>query len=258
MFAMTRVAMAVKAVAAAPGQVVITTTGTSDWVVPAGVTSICVVCVETGGNTVAQGTQITRADGTTVLCRARNGARIGDGGGDGGLGGHGGGGAGGYSGAGGRGQYVDSYTPRSQQAGSGGGGGGGGAGGVGIGQRGAGGGVGLLGQGSNGAAGSYSTYTGFTAAGGGSAGANGGFTQPYVGDGPGGQYGGGAGWTQVGYTAFYHNGGALSYKNNIAVSPGETLKVTIQAKNIVNQGAGGVRIIWGAGRAYPSTLTGNL
>lgn len=145
------------------------------------------------------------------------------GGGNGGSGGTagsygspGGGGAGGYSGNGGNGGYTGA-------AGSGGaGGGGGGAGGQSPWNGGGGGGVGLYGQGSNGGGGG--SYVG---GGGGSGGADG-DSYKYNVLSRGGLYGGGGGG----------NGGGSGY--TVGYSPG---------------GNGGARIIWGAGRAFPSTLT---
>ena len=225
------------------GQIVFNTSGTTNWTVPAGVTSICCVCVQANGN--APATTVTVA--STVVCQALNASRIGDGGGDGGARGNasfdsaagywragGGGGTGGYAGTGGRGATPGSL---SATAGAGGGGGGGSAGGFG-GQTvpGAnGGGVGVLGQGANGGAGAL-----FGSAGGAGSG------------GSGIQYGGGGGGAANTPTNTATPGGALSYKNNIAVTPGSTIVISIGASN------GAVRIIWGTGRAYPSTNTGNV
>ena len=158
---------------------------------------------------------------------------VGDGGGEGGHGGGynngcaGGGGAGGYTGDGGRGGSGTASPPNSGVGGAAAGGTGssvsGGAGG--------GGGVGILGQGSNG-----SGITGNAEGGpGGSGGSDGegGFNvtgSPMVTGqaGAGGGYGGGGGMGSSGYNTAGRGG----------------------------HGAGGaVRIIWGAGRAYPSTLT---
>ena len=168
---------------------------------------------------------------------APGGTYVGDGGGNGGTGGNcngygvtgGGGGAGGYAGDGGAGANAGSSS-------SGGGDGGGGSGGSSFAHpatyygAGGGGGVGIFGQGPSGAGRSGGQLGGY----GGSGGADG--TNGGVGPGsnytagPGGAYGGGGGGAT--------NGGY-----------GET------------SGAGGngvVRIIWGAGRAYPSTNTGDL
>lgn len=199
------------------------------------------------------------------------------GGGNGGAGapgdtvtsGGGGGGAGGYSGPGG-----DGGAPGSSGSGGGGGGGtwadpvaaypvGGGGGGVGI-----------LGEGASGAGGALSslaTYGG----GGGSGGASGGAGGFLSFNGrPGGLYGGGGGGSGGGVSSFTGGGGGggLRYVNNVSVSPGATYAVTVGAGGIAptydpgegggtaggNGGDGAVRIIWGAGRSFPSTNTADL
>ena len=148
----------------------------------------------------------------------------------------GGGGAGGYNGAGGQ------YGVNSGDAAAG--SGGGGAGGAGGSMAGAGGGgVGLYGLGATGAGGRNANNWGPANTNqpgeGGNAGSGGvnGATVAYYGapnGGIGGAYGGGGG---VGY----HNHGG----NGMTQGPG-------------GAGAGGaVRIMWGAGRSYPSTLTTN-
>lgn len=106
----------------------------------------------------------------------------------------------------------------------GGGGGGGGGGGY---SNASGGGVGLLGQGLNGRAGTGSVPAG----GGGSNGTAGISPQSNVG-GRGGDYGGGA-------------TSAVNYQAQTGLKGGQG-------------GHGAVRIIWGVGRAYPATRTGNL
>ena len=88
---------------AAAGQIVFNTSGTTNWTVPAGVTSICCVCVQANGDAVATTVTVN----SVMVCRALNNNRIGDGGGNGGAGGRvfydafyygwGSGGAGGYS-----------------------------------------------------------------------------------------------------------------------------------------------------------------
>jgi hypothetical protein len=157
------------------------------------------------------------------------------GGGNGGLGGKaqsgsgalggGGGGAGGYSGAGGNGAFS-TWGASVSHGGSGGGGGGGGKNGVTSNPRNGGGGVGIYGEGSSGVA--VAHYgTGQTGAGnGGSGGTNAIINHPFYG---GGTYGGG--------------GGSLS-----------------EGIGFNRPGAGGsgvIRIMWGAGRAYPSTNVDN-
>lgn len=271
--------------AALPNHQLFLTPGTFSWTAPASVTSVCVVCVgggggggtaSSGGNggsggglgwknniAVTPGTAYTVVVGAGgavkgnggdsyfislatvsgrkgVLGGAGNGSSptnrranaggtyTGDGGGDGGgggwandgaRGGGGGGGAGGYSGNGGGG---GNYTGAGTTSGAGGGGGGGYGGSAGtknnVGGGGGGGGVGILGQGANGSAASVARQGGF----GGSDGANGG-TGTTSNAGVGGLYGAGGGGGNGGGG----NGG-----------PG---------------GAGAVRILWGAGRAFPST-----
>lgn len=235
------------AAAGGVGQVVITATGTTSWTVPDGVTSLCVVLVQPGHD--GSNTAATLQAGSTILCRAQTGSRIGDGGGDGGAAGvwvydpdyptaaaGAGGGAGGYAGPGGPGgngvPLNGNISPGAGGAGSGGAGGGGGGGRTAL-AGGRGGGVGLLGQGASGAA------------------------QPTLGAagnvGSGGDYGWGAGGA-VGTTGRY--GGALSYKNAIAVTPGQVLTITIPATTY--GGIGACRLIWGDGRAFPSTNTQDL
>jgi len=174
---------------------------------------------------------------TTLNYIATGGTFTGDGGGNGGAGGYdtgnnggsGGGGAGGYSGTGGFGAHNNSSgsTYVASADGSGGGASGGGRNQDSNGSGGGGGGVGIYGQGSNGAGvpnrGSDSTIAGK----GGSDGTNGGgpplnATSPA---GDGGLYGGGGGGSNQQYA-----GG--------------------------NGGRGAVRIIWGPGRAFPSTNVG--
>lgn len=253
--------------------------GTYSWTAPANVTSVCAVCVggggggTTGNNFAAGGggglgwknnipvtpgqsyTVVVGAGGTGNTSGGTNGGDsyfinattvkgggglgnnggggnyVGDGGGNGGphvvLGG--GGGAGGYSGDG-----------NSQTGGAGGSGGANGLTGGGAG----GGGVGLLGEGSSGSNASYNNTQGGTLQGGGGgsgggSGTNGRVATSTPGSGynqdgdygkAGGEFGGGSG------------GGEASFDNNIGGTDGQG-------------GKGGVRLIWGAGRAFPSTLT---
>lgn len=273
-----------------PGQIAYTTAGTFTFTVPAGVTSICAVCIGSGasgddgrGGTLvysnnivvtsgenltvvvgaadrytSPGQQSRIARGATILMRALGGAEgnaggnvnVGDvinNGGDYGTMGYlggGGSGAGGYSGPGGK-----SSTPFSPTAAAstGGGGGGGGysmgvydnpnpgnlwyAGGAG------GGGVGIFGLGSNGSAGSDAyTPTAALPGGGGSggtAGSSGNSSSELANNlnngGNGGNYGGGGG------RQGYFTDGVDSYSSLNGAG-----------------GGGAVRIIWGAGRSYPS------
>ena len=187
----------------------------------------------TSGGSNGGDTKLMR--GGTVLCHASGGSAgqwnstsggaggyrvVGDGGGSGGTGGGGAslyGNCGGGGGAGG-------YSGNGGSAGSSGSGGagGGGSNGSSSGANG-GGGVGLLGQGSNGSGGP----------GGGGSGGNNGSTSRYNGlshNGlAGGNYGGGGG------------GGANQ--------PGSSISDAGRGGN------GGMRIIWGPGRSFPSTLT---
>lgn len=245
---------------AAPGQQVFTATSTS-WVVPDGVTSISALCVGHGGFgessdaggrggdlryaitlAVTPGETLTigvpgysgntstpvsiKRGGTTLLAAAcgRNGSSTA--GTSSSIGGNIGGGNGGtgFTATYGTGGGAGGYSGNGGAGGGGGGAAGGnGAGGGGGGGRinGGGGGVGLLGQGSNGAG----ATSGAGGGGGGSGGAAGGTNTGASGAGAGGSYGGGSGVNTF--------GGATP-------------------------GAGAVRIIWGAGRAYPSTNTGDV
>ena len=279
----------------APGQVEYTTPGTFSWTAPAGVTEVSVVCVGGGGGgsqgtlsgsgagggglgwrnriLVTPGTAYTVVVGaggtrptTTTTGNGGNGGQsyfitpqivagnggaaslnnnssapaggtfVGDGGGNGGAGGQrvnndssgGGGGAGGYTGNGGNGGGTANVT-----AGSGGGGGGGGRAGSSD-TAGSGGGVGLLGAGANGAAGADSTTDGKGGQGG-SGGGNGAF------------FGSG--------TADVYNASNRSVPGNFGGGAGAS---DVAGDEISAGGGGAVRIIWGTGRAFPSTDTGNL
>lgn len=266
--------------AAPPGEQLYTTAGTFSWVAPAGVTSVSVVCIGGGGSancyygggggggglayknaisttpgnsygvTVGagyicianqdqsgsggnssfsfSGNTTVASGGQTLAYGSSSGSSLGgiggspsgsnDGGGTGGRGGGyygGGGGAAGYSGNGGLGGGTGSATG-SGGSGTGGGGGGGGCESGGSG----GGGVGLYGAGSNGAGAGTSAVGG----GAGSGGSNG--ASASVGaKRNGGAYGGGGG-----YSGATSNGGG-------------------------DGGSGAVRIIWGAGRSFPSNAT---
>lgn len=273
-------------IAAKPwGDMLYDTPGTYTFTVPEGVTSICAVSVGGGGSgygttaggtggsggglgwknnitvtpgeefTVevgAGGTIVSRIGGNSYIRRktgyqnyyafayggtgdlsdtvkSGGGYAYSDGGGTGGSArggtyGGGGGGAGGYTGNGGDGGLYSTPAPT---AGSGGGGGGGGGGGSGD-SAGGGGGVGLFGQGPSGSAGANSSGDVTVRAGGGSYGESG-WTEATGVDSEahGGAYGGGGGGAD-------------------ATSPSNG-----------DGGRGAVRIIWGEGRAFPSTLTGN-
>ena len=140
-------------------------------------------------------------------------------------GGGGGGGAGGYTGNGGDGSNT--YNTAGS-AGSGGGGGGGAS----YVAGGGGGGVGLLGEGASGSGGVISSYQ--------QAQWGGGYITVYAASGGGGGSGGAAGAFMGGY---YGGGGAGSDSTSTSNNPGAS---------------GAVRIIWGPGRAFPSTNTGDL
>jgi hypothetical protein len=271
-------------------QIAFITSGTTNWTVPSGVKTICAVTIGgggagTGGSTTASSTgggggalayvnNITVtpgeiltvvvgtggtggagqsggassiARGATILVKANGGGGAvinsstwNNGGtvavGTGGVGGNGGGsntpsgtsggggGAGGYAGAGGNGGGTSAVS-----AGSGGGGGGGGLGSVTVSPAG-GGGTGILGQGTNGAA----ATAGAPGGGGGSGGGSGATSSTINGSpagGNGANYGGGGG------------GGRLTTSGTSLGGDGYR---------------GAVRIIWGSGRAFPSTNTGDL
>lgn len=261
------------------GQHAYTTVGTSSFTVPAGVTSICVVAVsggQGGGNTYGgdggalrykNSIAVTPNEVLTVLVGAggngQDAARgilgeasiirrgvtpifassdplgSGVGGGGGGQGGYGhagtgtygsygdgggGGGAGGYSGNGGRGNGDDGDNTAGTGGAASGGDQGPGSFDSGVVTSGfagkGGGGVGLLGQGASGA-----KAASFAPGKGGSGGADGNNIF-------GGLYGGGGG-----------GGGIASDGSSTAGFAG---------------GQGAVRIIWGTGRAFPSTLTGDM
>ena len=259
------------------GQEAYTTPGTYTWVAPIEVTSVCVVCIggggggrwnTTGGNGGAGGglgwtnnIPVTAGLGYTVVVGAggiasgstavtggtsyfinasttvaglggggasnaaggTGGTYVGDGGGNGGAGGGGstdgagGGGAGGYTGNGGAG--ANAPNPAVAPAGSGAGGGAGGGGTSEDTGTGPGGGVGILGQGLSGLGAVAGSDTGPGGAG------SGGSIGSAV-TGVGGLYGGGGSGADFTVTAGYGSGGD-----------------------------GAVRIIWGPGRAYPSTNT---
>lgn len=217
-----------------PGEAVFVGSGgaTQSWVVPTGVYSISVVAV---GATAATACQLKR--GATVLLDTTAAIGVGNnGGGNGGARGTGGtgglragGGAGGYSGNGGAGgAYSGTGFPPGTVGAGGGGGGGGGQ--VSSNYGGKGGGVGLFGEGASGARGIGAQSNG----------GNGSPIQsPYVGGGNNDQ-----------------DGGNLRYSNNIAVTPGETLTIALNSTVATQPHGPGMRIIWGANRAFPSTNCG--
>lgn len=209
-----------------------------------------------GGDSYFINTSIVKGGGASALVRNTNGYNlagtpgnyVGDGGGNGGLGGtsanasflsqsgasSGGGGAGGYSGNGGKGADADFGNNNRDTDATDGSGGGGGGGYAEAANRedlgGGGGGVGIYGEGPSGAKGTYANGgKGY----GGSGGADG------VGREPGGSTLNGVGRTHGG--AFGGGGGN-----------GDNIDETGDG------GGGAVRIIWGTGRAFPSTLTEDL
>jgi hypothetical protein len=174
----------------------------------------------------------------------------------------GGGGAGGYGGAGGQGTTYGSLTATAGSGGAGGGGGGrqedSGAGG---------GGTDIYGQGNNGAAGTFDSVVSNTSI---ALGGSGG-SQRFAVDGNGGQAtawnGGRGGWPGGGgasATGYWDGGlgGALSYRNNYAVTAGQEFLVLVgvggQGQGDGGSGAdGAVRIVWpGDTRQFPSTGVG--
>lgn len=256
------------------GQQAYTTAGTYSWVAPASVSSVSVVAIgggasgggglgwkndisvtagnsytvvigsgaSSGGSSCGTGGDSYFIDTDTVkgggaASNKTGGTYTGDGGGNGGDGfkspstassGFGGGGAGGYSGSGGNGGSTGAGG-RDGTSGAGGGAGGGGSArdSDGIYEGGAGGGgVGILGEGSPGSGGSGSNTNGGTAYGGGGGSGGGTATNVSSSTSGGALYGGGGG-----------------YRNNGTTTSGA---------------AGAVRIIWGAGRAFPSTNTGDV
>jgi len=256
--------------AAVVGQVAYPASGIFSWIVPTGVTSICAVAIGCGGGnsnqsggggslsyvnniSVTPGESLTVTVGTptasgtpasssikrgaTVLLNANSGNDNSVGGaadttngaisfaGGAGGGGGGGGGAAGYSGPGGNGGTGTGGTNNNGTSGAGGGAGGGAASQSAVFGCAGGGGTGILGQGANGAGG-IATASSATGGGGGSGGTAGANAPGGGAPGSGGAYGGGIG--------YYNTGGA-------------------------GAGAvGAVRIIWGSGRSFPSTNTGNL
>ena len=233
------------------GQFEFTTAGTFNWTVPAGVNSISGVLIQGGSDNGSPGPS-TLLYNNTIMCNAENFNRVGDGGSEGGAGGGsygspiqgayaggGGGGAGGYdvfpgSGGGGSGSGPGTMYPSNGSAGFYGGGGGGRSGVYSaspspVQQGQGGGGVGLKGMGIDGG----------INGGGGSNGMN--ASSSFTGA----LFGGGYGQHQYGADRTGGTGGALSYKNNIVVTPGSVITVIIS-------GNGGGRIVWGPGRVYPN------
>jgi hypothetical protein len=268
-----------------PSSYLFSTVGTHSWTCPANVNSVSVVCVggggwggftETtkGGDSYFINTSTVKGGGgehTEVSYSSvkAGGSFTGDGGGNGGGWGGGsypvsGGGAGGYSGDGGRiaGYNNTTYDGNANTLGVGadGAGGGGGSGGSGIfvgnGGGAGGGGVGVYGEGANGSGGSSTSSQ--TSGGVGLGGSGGSSGSSYSG----GSYGGGsAGKRGGGYPG---TGGGLGWKNNISVTPGASYTVVVGAGGTGSGGGtnrvggqGAVRIVFGSGRAFPSTNVSN-
>lgn len=242
-----------------PGQVLFDTEETHYWTVPEGVYSISAVLVGPGGfRGLEKGAIAAIKRGGNMLVYAEGGGVSGGagspitgniGGGNGGNGhsgfssrGGGGGGAGGYSGNGGDGE-------ESPTAGTGGAGGGGDTSRYNNQGGGGGGGVGLFGEGASGASGTDSDKGGKGGSGGADAPHN-----PGTGYGDGGAYGGGNGGG-VSINAG-GAGGGLRYINDLKVTPGEQLEISIVTSGSTKPGKGAVRIIWpGNERYFPSTRT---
>jgi hypothetical protein len=240
------------------GQAEFTTPGSYTWTAPAGVTLVSVVAVGSGDGTASDSYFINTS---TVCGRGSDGftggTYVGDGGGNGGNGSNtidcsswsygDCGGAGGYSGNGG----SAPANACSDSVGNPGSGGGGGSGGRSYNDylSTGGGGVGIYGEGTSGAGGPAG-QGGYGGSGGGdgascySTGCAGAFF--------GGDFGGGGATFGSGTSGGGTGGGGLGWKNNISVTPGTSYDVVVGANN------GAVRIIWGTGRAFPSTLTADI
>lgn len=248
------------------GQIAYTTPGTYTWVVPAGVTSVCVVAVGAGGQSIeyfgpgsASGGSLAYGNNIPVTPGASYTVKVGGTGTDSattqsyfssasvllGGGGTGGGAHGG--------SYAAQASGGSARTGGGNGGSSGG-GGYGGGGGGAG---GYSGNGGNGGQSGGSPLPGTNGAGGGGGGGGGGTsgTGPGRGGGGVGVFGQGAdgagGESHFGVGTGGSGGTSGSDLNGGAYGGGSS--------GTTGQGGGGaVRIIWGAGRSFPSTNTGNL
>ena len=237
--------------------VLFTTVGTHNWTVPAGLTSVSVVCIGAGGahNSGHVGSDKSEFGGfvlapsgwkNTSLTPSPSGTHLtagfqgGAGGGVVGGGNGGGGGAAGYYGNGGNGATGGS-------CGKGGGG------------------VGVYG-GPNGPSptggGATSSSVGGTGQFGGTDGQGQGSNSslPSYWLGHGGSFGGGGGHCST--TKIGGSGGSLGYGNNIPVTPGSVISVKVGG-GVANggpsgiPGMGAVRVMWGSGRSYPNTNVSN-
>lgn len=223
------------------GEVIYRTPGTYTFTVPKNVTSVCVVCIGGGGSPAASSSRF----GSTIIAYSGNqpsggGWTGGDAGFNGGSGGSagvfydpnlslsyttlggGGGGAAGYTQNGGTG--GNGFTPSYGGPWSGASGGG----------------VGLYGAANPLITGGGSGAQGYTYSG--PVGASAGYG-PYFGAGA-----GGAGyWQDADPTAQSRGwgGGGITWKNNIQVTPLQTIQVVVGNPN------GAVRIIWGTARSFP-------
>lgn len=238
-------------VSAPPNHVVFTNPGNYVWTVPDGVTSVCCVVVGAGGSSYTAGTgssfgsYVTAAGGTynNPYSRAVYGGTHIQGGGRGGAASTSkcgvytnrnscGGGAGGYTANGG-----DGLATQTNPASGGGG-------------------VGLYGGAEGGGGGNQGgSCTGFICLPG--YGGSGGSTSSNTEYG--GIVGGGAGRADA-TSASGGGGGALGWGNNIPVTPGQQITVVVGDSGALTGGLGegrggkgAVRILWGAGRAFPNT-----
>lgn len=210
------------------GQVIISGNADASWIVPAGVTSIC-VCAQENYRSDTNPVVLSRTG--TVLVRAQYNNRVGDGGGDGGLCpgdfASGGGGAGGYDGNGGNGGGIVSTGSGTWEGQAG-------AAGTNSGQRG--------GDGSSNIkdtgpvfGGQQQTSTYYAATAGRSIGIKGKLANGSYYDNADGNSGGGSPGM---------SGGSLAWRNNIPVTPGEALNLSCRN--------GRIRIIYGPDRSYPN------
>lgn len=252
------------------GQVEYTTPGTYTWTAPANITSVCVVCVGGGGvgNDAADGggaggggglgyknnISVTPGQSYTVVVGAAAAVQSG------------GGGADSYfintstvKGGGGWGSTTSNGGSGGTYTGDGGGNGGAGGDGGDTYEGGGGGAGGYSGNGGDGGSGNGSTHpndagaSGRGSNGSGGSGGGGGYGGGYEGGGVGLQGEGSSGLGCGNYT------GVQCFGNGTPGSGGTNS--TYGGGGAGAGGAGGsgaVRIIWGAGRAFPSTHTGDL
>lgn len=260
-------------VVSGPGQVAYTSAGTYSWIAPAGVTSVCVVCVGGGGGVqrsprnageggglgwknnipVTPGQSYTVVVGTGGIDNATNSVPGPNGGTSyfisastvAGIGGSGGG---------------NSLTNSGGFVGDGGGRGGAKA----TGQRGAGGGAGgYSGNGGPGRQGGTSNValSGIAAPPGGGGGGGGAFASGAGGGGVGifgeGPSGGASGGTSTTNGGLGGSGGSNG-GNSGTGSSGGAYGGGSGTYTPTNGGGGAVRIIWGTGRAFPATNTQNI